>query len=105
VIVGKALIPDPNKLALSCIVNGRTLQSSSTEDMIFDVPTIISFLSQGTTLLPGTVILTGSHAYTFSQRQVLPKVLALPEIPLYSCLLEILLPWRWKELASYKILW
>jgi 2-keto-4-pentenoate hydratase/2-oxohepta-3-ene-1,7-dioic acid hydratase in catechol pathway len=36
------------------------MQDSSTSDMIFDVPTIISELSRGTTLLPGTLILTGT---------------------------------------------
>ena len=36
------------------------MQESSTKDMIFDVPTLISFLSGSTTLLPGTLILTGT---------------------------------------------
>ena len=36
------------------------MQDWTTSDMIFDVPTLISFLSQSTTLLPGTVILTGT---------------------------------------------
>ncbi len=36
------------------------MQNSTTSDMIFDIPTLISFLSEGTTLLPGTVILTGT---------------------------------------------
>ena len=43
-------------------LNGDVVQDGSTADMIFDVPTLISFLSQGTTLLPGTVILTGTPA-------------------------------------------
>ena len=38
------------------------MQESSTGDMIFDVPTLISFLSGSTTLLPGTLILTGTPA-------------------------------------------
>jgi len=41
-------------------LNGATVQDSSTADMIFDVPTLVSFLSEGTTLLPGTVIITGT---------------------------------------------
>jgi 2-keto-4-pentenoate hydratase/2-oxohepta-3-ene-1,7-dioic acid hydratase in catechol pathway len=53
-------IEDPQKLALSTTVNGRTLQDSSTADMIFPVRDLVSFLSQGLTLLPGTVILTGT---------------------------------------------
>lgn len=36
------------------------MQASNTRDMIHDVPALISFLSQGTTLQPGTVILTGT---------------------------------------------
>lgn len=38
----------------------RVLTSNS--DLIFDIPTLVSFLSQGTTLPPGTVILTGTPA-------------------------------------------
>lgn len=53
-------IPNPNALRLRTRVNGETLQDSNTADMIFDVPTLITFLSGSTTLLPGTVILTGT---------------------------------------------
>jgi 2-keto-4-pentenoate hydratase/2-oxohepta-3-ene-1,7-dioic acid hydratase in catechol pathway len=53
-------ISDPNKLAIRTILNGRTVQESNTSDMIFDVPAIIEFLSGSTTLLPGTVIFTGT---------------------------------------------
>ena len=42
-------------------MNGEVVQSSNTSDMIFSVPELIAFLSQGTTLLPGTIILTGAH--------------------------------------------
>ena len=42
-------------------MNGEVVQSSNTSDMIFSVPELIAFLSQGTTLLPGTIILTGTH--------------------------------------------
>lgn len=53
-------IPDPNALAIRTVLNGKTMQESNTSDMIFDVPTLIEFLSGSTTLLPGTVILTGT---------------------------------------------
>jgi len=53
-------IPDPNTLAIRTLLNGETVQESNTSDMIFDVPAIIEFLSGSTTLLPGTVILTGT---------------------------------------------
>lgn len=89
-VVSKTLIPNPNKLALSCVVNGRTLQSSNTEDMIFDVPSIIAFLSQGTTLPPGTIILTGkSLGISHQSIQEPRKVLGLLAILLFFCLLEI----------------
>ena len=53
---------NPNKLAIKTELNGEIVQQSSTEDMIFDVPSLISFLSEDTTLLPGTVIMTGTPA-------------------------------------------
>lgn len=51
---------NPNALAIRTILNGETVQDWNTDDMIFDVPTLISFLSGSTTLYPGTVILTGT---------------------------------------------
>jgi len=53
-------LPDPSGLTLRTFVNEDKMQESSTSDMIFDVPTLISFLSGSTTLLPGTLILTGT---------------------------------------------
>ncbi|MEM9351843.1 MAG: fumarylacetoacetate hydrolase family protein [Planctomycetota bacterium] len=53
-------IADPNALRIRTLLNGELMQDSSTSDMIFDVPTLIEFLSGNTTLLPGTVILTGT---------------------------------------------
>jgi len=60
VLVTRDELPDPQTLRIRTIVNGETLQDESTADMIFDVATIIEFLSGSTTLLPGTVILTGT---------------------------------------------
>lgn len=53
-------IPDPQTLRIRTTVAGETLQDSNTSDMIFSVAEIIAFLSGSTTLLPGTVILTGT---------------------------------------------
>jgi len=53
-------IGDPNTLKISTTLNGETVQDWNTDDMIFSVPEIIAFLSGSTTLLPGTVILTGT---------------------------------------------
>ena len=60
VLVTSDEITDPNTLAIKTIVNGETVQDWNTNDMIFDVPTLIEFLSADTTLLPGTVIITGT---------------------------------------------
>jgi 2-keto-4-pentenoate hydratase/2-oxohepta-3-ene-1,7-dioic acid hydratase in catechol pathway len=53
-------VPNPNALQIKTILNGQVMQDWNTSDMIFDVPTLIEFLSGSTTLLPGTVILTGT---------------------------------------------
>ena len=53
-------ITNPNTLGIRTILNGETVQDWTTNDMIFDVPALIEFLSASTTLLPGTVILTGT---------------------------------------------
>jgi 2-keto-4-pentenoate hydratase/2-oxohepta-3-ene-1,7-dioic acid hydratase in catechol pathway len=53
-------IPNPNALPIATILNGVRVQDSTTADMIFDVPRLIEFLSGSTTLVPGTVILTGT---------------------------------------------
>ena len=53
-------IPDPNTLSIKTLLNGIVMQHSNTSDMIFTVAEIISFLSGSTTLLPGTVIFTGT---------------------------------------------
>jgi 2-keto-4-pentenoate hydratase/2-oxohepta-3-ene-1,7-dioic acid hydratase in catechol pathway len=53
-------ITDPNRLRVRAILNGKTLQDSDTSYMIFDVQSVISDLSRSMTLLPGTVIMTGT---------------------------------------------
>jgi len=59
-VVTKDEIGDPNDLGVRCLLNGQAVQESRTSEMIFNVQTIISSLSQSMTLLPGTVILTGT---------------------------------------------
>ena len=59
-LVTAAAIPNPNALQLRTLLNGTCVQDARTDDMIFDVPALIEFLSGSTTLLPGTVILTGT---------------------------------------------
>lgn len=60
VLVTPDEIPDPNSLRIRTFLNGSMLQDGNTDDMIFDVPTLIEFLSASTVLQPGTVILTGT---------------------------------------------
>jgi 2-keto-4-pentenoate hydratase/2-oxohepta-3-ene-1,7-dioic acid hydratase in catechol pathway len=59
-LVTRDEIRDPNSLRIRTLVNGEVMQDANTSDMIFDVPALIEFLSGSTTLLPRTVILTGT---------------------------------------------
>ena len=59
-LVTRDEIPNPNALHIQTRLGTETLQDANTNDMIFDVPALIEFLSGSTTLLPGTVILTGT---------------------------------------------
>ena len=68
VLVTRDEIPDPNRLKIRTVLNGQVMQDWNTADMIFDVSTLIEFLSGSKTLLPGTVILTGTpHGVGFAR--------------------------------------
>ena len=69
-------IPDPSSLTIRSYVNDEKMQESKTDDLIFDVPALISFLSGSTTLLPGTLILTGTPAGVGEARD--PKRFLIP---------------------------
>jgi 2-keto-4-pentenoate hydratase/2-oxohepta-3-ene-1,7-dioic acid hydratase in catechol pathway len=65
--VGPRLVPreeiaDPQQLGIRCILNGETMQDSSTSQMIFSVAEIIAYVSQVITLEPGDLIATGTPA-------------------------------------------
>lgn len=51
---------NPNRLEIQCSLNGNIMQKGNTSDMIFPVESLIEYLSTDTTLLKGTVILTGT---------------------------------------------
>ncbi|HUE83172.1 MAG TPA: fumarylacetoacetate hydrolase family protein [Pyrinomonadaceae bacterium] len=53
-------IPDVHALKIQGLLNGEVMQSSNTEKMIFKVPYLVSYISQGITLEPGDVIATGT---------------------------------------------
>ena len=60
IIVTADEVSNPQKLNISCIHRGELVQKANTSDMIFSVSQLISFFSSIMTILPGTVILTGT---------------------------------------------
>lgn len=59
-LVTRDEVPDPQALDIKLWVNGEIRQDSNTVNLIFDVPTLIAFISEGITLAPGDVIYTGT---------------------------------------------
>jgi 2-keto-4-pentenoate hydratase/2-oxohepta-3-ene-1,7-dioic acid hydratase in catechol pathway len=62
VIIPKAEINNPQNLNLKSYVNGEKRQDSNTDDMLFKIPQLLSFMSKSMTLLPGDLIATGTPA-------------------------------------------
>ena len=62
-------IPDPQALDISTVLNGETLQSANTKDMIFDVATTISYVSHISELQPGDVIASGTPSGVGQSRE------------------------------------
>jgi 2-keto-4-pentenoate hydratase/2-oxohepta-3-ene-1,7-dioic acid hydratase in catechol pathway len=59
-IATKDEIPDPHNVNLWLKVNGEILQSSNTSDLVFNVPFLVSYISQFMSLIPGDIISTGT---------------------------------------------
>ncbi len=59
-VVAAEVIPDPHALDISLTLNGETMQSSSTSQLIFRIPELIAFISSVVTLEAGDVISTGT---------------------------------------------
>lgn len=59
-LVSKDEIPDPNNLRIRLELNGRTLQDSNTNQLVFDVPALLEYLSAVMTLEPGDIVSTGT---------------------------------------------
>jgi 2-keto-4-pentenoate hydratase/2-oxohepta-3-ene-1,7-dioic acid hydratase in catechol pathway len=59
-IVSPDQLPDPGNLALACDVNGERRQEARTNDLIFDIPTLVAYISGICTLEPGDLIFTGT---------------------------------------------
>ncbi len=53
---------DPENLEVKCWVNKELRQNANTRDLIFDIPTLVSTISAGLTLVPGDIISTGTPA-------------------------------------------
>ena len=60
--LAKEKIPDPQNLQLWLKVNGEMRQDGNTKDMIFTIPTLLSYISKYITLQEGDLILTGTPA-------------------------------------------
>ena len=61
-VVPASEVPDPQALRIRCLLNGDVVQDSSTAQMVFTVAEVIAFVSDGITLEPGDLILTGTPA-------------------------------------------
>jgi 2,4-didehydro-3-deoxy-L-rhamnonate hydrolase len=61
-LVPAAAVPDPHALGIRAILNGETMQDSTTANLIFGIDEIIGYASQTSTLEPGDLILTGTPA-------------------------------------------
>lgn len=59
-LIDAADVADRDSLHMTCTLNGETVQDTNTNDLIFDVPAIVSYLSGIVQLLPGDVIFTGT---------------------------------------------
>lgn len=55
-------IPDPHNLRLWLTLNGKTMQDGNTDDFIFNIPHLVSYISRFMTLLPGDIVSTGTPA-------------------------------------------
>jgi 2-keto-4-pentenoate hydratase/2-oxohepta-3-ene-1,7-dioic acid hydratase in catechol pathway len=61
-VTADELPPGGKGLRLQTRLNGQVVQTASTDDMIFDVATIIAFITEAITLAPGDIIITGTPA-------------------------------------------
>lgn len=59
-LVSKDEVEDPHRLKIRCYLNGELMQDSTTANLIFDIPYLVSFLSRAFTLFPGDIIATGT---------------------------------------------
>ncbi|KAJ6178947.1 hypothetical protein N7519_009408 [Penicillium mononematosum] len=63
-LLASGLVDDPKNLHLTTIIDGEVRQDESVDDLLFDCRYLISYLSQGTTLQKGSIIMTGTPGGT-----------------------------------------
>lgn len=68
-LVAREAVPDVAQLALETRLNGQVMQSASVSDLIFDIPTIVAYVSRFTPLSPGDVIATGTPGGVGDRRE------------------------------------
>ena len=61
-LVPAADVPDPQALGIRCVLNGETMQDSTTANMVFGVAEVIAYITRTITLEPGDLIATGTPA-------------------------------------------
>ena len=79
-ITTKDEIADPHQLSMKLWVNGDLKQSARTDSMVNDIPTLVSYLSQVTTLFPGDLISTGNPDAPEFQEKLRPGDIVKSEI-------------------------
>ena len=79
-ITTKDEIADPHNLWMKLWVNGELRQSAKTDSMVNDIPTLVSYLSQVTTLYPGDLISTGNPDSPEFQQKLQPGDIVKSEI-------------------------
>jgi 2-keto-4-pentenoate hydratase/2-oxohepta-3-ene-1,7-dioic acid hydratase in catechol pathway len=79
-ITTKDEIADPHQLSMKLWVNGDLKQSAKTDSMVNDIPTLVSYLSQVTTLFPGDLISTGNPDAPEFQEKLRPGDIVKSEI-------------------------
>lgn len=73
-LVAGSEIGDPKALKLKTVVDGEVRQEEGVEDLLFDCAYLVSYLSQGTTLQKGSVIMTGTPGGEYSIIKSLPVI-------------------------------
>lgn len=81
-LVDPADVPDRDDLAISCAVNGETMQSARTSHLIWSVPELVARLSSVCALYPGDLVFTGTPAGVGNRRK--PPVYLVPGDELVS---------------------